>query len=611
MHDGRNSMARAVLRVIVCVACVAAAETACAEGWPATTPGWLSRGAGGGLGILTVTCWWLLTLGWVFTTDWLSRDSVRRGFAPATWGPLAAFSFVPLALIAWWVPWTWAALLLTAVAWLGPVLTYVVIRNPKVPTSDRVLTAGHMKRVAAPLLERFGVEVETMDDATEDLLPTVIVRTAEGKDAEAAATLMAKVTAAPGYADACKALQAAVAARAGRVRFDIATDAVHVHHQLDGLWLKPRTMTAQGSRKEPEQWGDVPAYSRAAGDAVLVVLKAVAGINSRGKGRQVGSFSIDVDGKPRSCSLVVQTVPTGEQVIVEIDAKAAPMKTCADIGMPPAFIDRLGGVLALEKGVVLLSSPPASGLSTTFDVVVGMTDRLVRDFISIEDASAPAAEIQNVKPIRYDTKAEQTALSVLAKALLDYPAAVITRDLRDPALGVELVRLADEEKFVVVSLKAADAVDAIAKLVACGVPVDQLGRSLLGSLSQRLVRKLCPRCRVGFQPGPELLTRLKKKPEQVPQLFRASPQGCRVCSGHGYLGRTAVFELASGSTVRKAIAAKADPQVIRQAAVKDGMTTLRDAGMALVFEGVTSLEEMQRVFAAPAAKKPSPGGTRK
>jgi hypothetical protein len=600
------------MRVAACALAACAAETALAEGWPATTPGWTARGAGGGLAILPVVCWWLLALGWVATTDWLSRDSVRRGFSPAVWGPVAAFSFPVLAVAAWFVPWTWAALLLTAVAWLGPALAYAVTRNPKVPKSDRVLTVGHAKRVAAPLLERFGIEIETMEDGGDDLLPTVAVRPS-GKDPQADATLMEKVAVAPGHADACRLLQGALAARAARIRFDVAADAVHVFHQVDGTWVKPRMMTVRGSKKEPEQWGDVPSFSRTEGDAVLVVFKAVAGINPRGKGRQETPFVVEVDGKARPCTLVVQTASTGEQVIVEIDNKPPVFKTCADLGMSPALVEKLAELLGLAKGVVILSAPPASGLTTTFTVALNMADRLLRDFISIEDAAAPDPEIQNVKPIRHDAKAEQTALTVLAKALLEYPAAVVTRDLRDPALAVELVRLADEDKLVVLSLKAADSIEAITKLLACRVPVDQLGRSLLGSLSQRLVRKLCPRCRQGFQPPGEMLTRLKKTPEQVPLFYRASPHGCRVCSGLGYLGRTAIFELASGPTLRKAIASQADPQVppdpqvLRKAAAQDGMMPLRDAGMALVMEGVTSLEELQRVFAVPAAKKPVAG----
>jgi general secretion pathway protein E len=131
-----------------------------------------------------------------------------------------------------------------------------------------------------------------------------------------------------------------------------------------------------------------------------------------------------------------------------------------------------------------------------------------------------------------------------------------------------------------------------------------LARTLVGSLAQRLVRRLCPKCREDYPTPGEVLARLKTTPEKLPHLRKPSAHGCRLCRGTGYLGRTAVFELASGSTFRQAIAAKADPKLLRQAAVKDGMQPMREAGMALVVEGVTSLEEMQRVFTATAAARP-------
>lgn len=594
----------------VCLGTMASfcAGPALADGWPAATPEWIDRGAGGGLSLLLVGCWWLLALGWMVTTDWVSRDSVQRGFSPGLWGPLAALVFFPLAILAWWLPWTWAALLLPGLAWLIPVVSYVVIRNPQVPQSARVLTVGHFRRLAAPLLERCGIEIETTAAGAGELLPEVIVKTAASGAADADPAMMERLTAASGYGPACAAMQAAVVTRAEKIRFDVASSAVHVHHHVDGVWVKPRVMTVPGSKKEPEQWADAPPFSRAEGDAVLIVLKSAAGIDPRGKGRQGGRFVVDVDGKPRSCTIVVQTMPTGEQVLVEMHAKPPAFKGCADLGMAPGVSEKLSELLSLEKGVLVLSSPPASGLTTTFDVVVNTADRLMRDFISLEDTAAPAAEIQNVKPIRYDPKHNQTPLTVLEKALLDYPAAIVARDLRDPALMVELVRLADAEKFVILSLKAGDAIEAITKVQACRVPLEQLGRSLLGSLSQRLMRKLCPRCRQAYQPPVELLQRLKKNADQVPELYRASTHGCRFCGGLGYLGQTAVFELASGPAVRRAVAARAEPQAMRQAAVQDGMVALREAGMAVVLEGLTSIDEFQRVFAVPAAKKPAPRG---
>jgi type II secretory ATPase GspE/PulE/Tfp pilus assembly ATPase PilB-like protein len=99
--------------------------------------------------------------------------------------------------------------------------------------------------------------------------------------------------------------------------------------------------------------------------------------------------------------------------------------------------------------------------------------------------------------------------------------------------------------------------------------------------------------------------------EEVPTIHRAAAEGCRLCQGTGYLGRTAVFELASGPALRQAIAAGEPPPALRAAAVKGGMRPLAAAGLAIVATGVTSLEEAQRALAPPAAAAKPQAGVRK
>jgi type IV pilus assembly protein PilB len=262
--------------------------------------------------------------------------------------------------------------------------------------------------------------------------------------------------------------------------------------------------------------------------------------------------------------------------------------------------------LAAERGLILVSSPAGSGLSTTFDLVVESGDRMLRDFISVEDAARPPREIQNVKPVRFDARTGVTPLAALTDAMREYPAVIVARDVRDKELVVELVRLVGEGKLVVMSLKASDAVEAVAKVLACGVDPKTLGTSLLGSLSQRLVRRLCPKCREELPPPEPLLARMKLTAEQLPKIFKASPDGCRLCQGVGYMGRTGLFELASGGALRRLIAAGATPEQLRQGVVKEGMQPLRDAGMQLVVAGASSLEEIQRALSGKPATPPVP-----
>jgi type II secretory ATPase GspE/PulE/Tfp pilus assembly ATPase PilB-like protein len=594
------------MRRLGCLAAAVAVLPAVAVadgGWPEAVPaGWSNRGPGGGLALVPLVAWWLCVLGWAATVDWASRDARKHKFRPALWSTVVALPLVVMALAAWWIPSAWAAVILMLLAWLAPLVAYAVLRNRQVPETERILTPGHAWRALAGLLAPLGIDLGPPGGEAE-VLPVVKLRAAGGKDAAENAAREEKAQATSGCDETQALLQAAVIGRAATVVLEPDPQGILVRHEVDGVWEKPRLRKPPRSRKEKETFPEAPRPSRESALAVIETLAAIGGLPQARAGR-AGTFALEVDGKPRNCRLSVRAVSGGEQVVVQIEPPAVVFKKPADVGMPAAVAERLGELLTLEKGLIVLSSPPASGLTTTFDVVVQTADRLMRDFISIEDTAAPAREIQNVKPVRFDARTGVAPLDVLAAAMREYPRAIVTRDLKDRPLAVELARLAADSQLVIVSMKASDAVDAVARLLACGITPDVLARTLVGSLAQRLVRRLCPKCREDYPTPGEVLARLKTTPEKLPHLRKPSAHGCRLCRGTGYLGRTAVFELASGSTFRQAIAAKADPKLLRQAAVKDGMQPMREAGMALVVEGVTSLEEMQRVFTATAAARP-------
>ena len=579
----------------------AAGATAVAGPWPAPSPEWIERGGGGGLAILPLVCWWLQVVGWAFTSDWITRDSAKYGLRPNLWGALAAFPFTLAALGAWLIPSSIAGQVVMALAWLVPALVYSSQHNAKAPKSDKVLTSGHMRRLLAGFLGQFGIKMEAEVEPVE-ALPPLTFQAVGGKSADENQGRLDRALATEGIEEAKKLLQMAVSARASTVLLEWGPSEVNARHEVDGVWMPRRMQKSGGSRRRAEVWADEPPLERHVADAALVSLKTLCGLDPKERrGRMAGMFAVQVEGKTRNCKLMVQSAPTGEQVLVHVDSPAVMFKSLADLGMPKAMADAMAQLLTLEKGLIVVSSPAASGLSTTFDVVVSSADRLLRDFVSIEDAAAPPREIQNVKPVRYDARANITPLAALEGALREYPAGIVTRDLRDKELALEIAKQADDNKLVIVSLRASDAIDAVSRLLAVGIAPDLLARTLLGSLSQRLVRKLCPKCREEFEPPPELLARLKKTKEELPTLRRQGETGCHVCAGSAYFGRTAIFELASGETLRKYVARKADPKTLLQAAAKDGLKPMRDEGMRLVLDGTTSMEEMQRVFAAKSA----------
>lgn len=583
----------------------AAPGVAAAEGWPATPPalpaGW--RGPGGGLALVPAACWWLCVLGWIRTVDWIHRDATKHGLAPAFWSTACGLPLPIVALVAWWIPSLLAGLVLMLLAWLVPVGIYASVRNRTVAAGEKILTSGHARRIVAGLLAPLGIEISD-PLLEEDVLPTVDLAGAGGRDEAENESRLAAAKALPGFEELRRQLLAGIMARAATVVFDVAAETA-VRHEVDGVWGKPKVRQPPRNRREKEAWVEVPPTSRDVGEAVAAATLALCGLPPNA-GKGVGRFAVRVDGKPRNARLTVRSQAAARQLVIQIESGGTVYKRLADLGVSDTIVASLGQLLAAERGLLLVSSPPGEGLTTTTDLLVESADRLLRDFISVEDAARPPREIQNVKPVRFDVRTGVTPLAALADAMREYPSAIVARDVREKELVVELVRLAGEGKLVIVSLKAADAVEAIARVLGCGVEPEQLAGTLLGSLSQRLVRRLCPKCREETPPPPQLLARLKLTPEQLPHIYKASELGCRICQGAGFMGRTGIFELASGATLRRAVAAGGKPEQLRQAAVQEGMQPMRDASVQLVVAGITSLEEVHRALTGSSSSASPP-----
>ena len=615
-RDGRPGGIRAgrAAAAAVVVSCCSAASAAAADAaWPAVSPEWLARGTGGGIAILPLVCWWIWVALWARTSDWICRDSTLLKLRPDWWTGWAVFPFVALALAAWWIPWSAAGQLPMAIAWILPLFLYSRVRNPKLPEGMRVFTVGHARRSMAALLSSFGVKVKE-PEKVDDGLPHVSLLPTGAASPEENIALKDKVGKLPGFPALEKLMQEAVAARATKVFFDIFPDGLRVRNEVDGIAGAARSVKpapkSLGKSKQPDTWEDAAPFDAAAGKALVAAVEEIAATQAAQAAEKPPSFDLEVGGKKRPCKVSMRTLKTSRQMVLSFDEPPLAPKKLEDLGMSADMANRVRGLLTLEKGVFIVSAPPLSGCTTTFDAVLSSTDRLIRDFVSIESNDDAPKEIQNIKQVRYSPKAGETAMTALAKALLEYPRGVVTRDITDEETAAKLVELADDQTIVILSIRAVDAIDAIQRLLALKVPREKLARSLIGSLSQRLVRKLCPQCGEGVPPTPDLLQKVGMTAEELPEIKKPSTfGGCRACFGRQFTGRTAIYELASGATLRQQLAAETDPRVLRQAAAKDGMRSLRDEGLAAVAAGTTALEELQRVFAVK--KEAGPPGAKK
>jgi type II secretory ATPase GspE/PulE/Tfp pilus assembly ATPase PilB-like protein len=269
-----------------------------------------------------------------------------------------------------------------------------------------------------------------------------------------------------------------------------------------------------------------------------------------------------------------------------------------------------------HHGLVAFAALPGDGLSSSWRAALRSTDRLMRDFITVEEVGKHEPDVENVDVQKFNASTGETPHGILPKLILRQPEVICMPELTPAhaeALGLICKWLSDEGKFSIVSLRGKEASDTLVRLMALGTPPEVLAPHMRAVIYVRLIRKLCEACREAVQPTPELLQRLGIPPGRVQVLYRERgqlspeqqqelrkkgiPLVCPGCNGLGYHGRTALYEfLVLDDNLRAALAQGADLNQIKQLAKAAGNRTLQEEGILLMALGTTSLTELQRVL---------------
>lgn len=376
--------------------------------------------------------------------------------------------------------------------------------------------------------------------------------------------------------------------------FDFTPKAVAIRYLIDGIWHK------------------MPAMDRESGDFMLATLKQLCGMNYRERRmRQEGSCKVLYFEKKFTFKVVSQGVPTGERVGIYVEWKKPPLEKLDDLGMRPKMREQLVPLLNAASGLVVVTALPNEGYTTFWRAVQGGCDRFVRDHYVIEPAGRAEQEVINFHSLTYDADAGATPQSLLPELLLREPNVLAFSELVDGGLLNEICRLAKSIPLMTLTrIYSRHAVEAIPRLLALKPDAKQLAEMLSAVVSMRLVRKLCENCKQGYEPSPQLCAKLGLPPQRVQKFFRPlpyqpgqlDPEGneippCDVCQGLGYVGRTGVFELLiMNPALRQALQTNPRVDNLTRVAEDSGHISMRDEAILLVAKGVTSLEEIQRVF---------------
>jgi len=323
---------------------------------------------------------------------------------------------------------------------------------------------------------------------------------------------------------------------------------------------------------------------------VMTKLKVMADLNtSERRLPQDGSIKIFLN--KRMIELRVSTLPTifGESMVLRVLNREAVSLELVRLGMAGPHLDCFRNFLASPHGIILLTGPTGSGKTTTLYAALVELNTVGTKIITTEDPIE--YDLDGIMQIEINPEIGLTFASSLRAILRQDPDIILVGEIRDIETAKVSIQAALTGHLVFSTLHTRDAPSAIARLMDMGVEPYLIADTLIGVVAQRLIRKICIQCKTASPADPGESLHLKELGLKSDQLF--SGKGCDACGMTGYRGRVSLYEMMQISQeVREMITAKQPLDRIRNAARRSGMTTLREEGLRLVREGVTTLQEV-------------------
>jgi len=312
---------------------------------------------------------------------------------------------------------------------------------------------------------------------------------------------------------------------------------------------------------------------------------------------QDGSFEFEFLG--RKYGIRVSTLPTiqGESVVLRIlFGTRSELYRLENLGFEKELIKELKLLMRKPHGMILCTGPTGSGKSTTLYALLNEVNRLERSVITIEDPVE--YRLNFAKQSRINEKKAYDFTMADRNFMRHDPDIIVIDEIRDEETAKTAIRASITGHLLLSTLHANDSLSVIPRFLDLGVDRFLLSTSLLGVLSQRLVRKICPICKDERKPT-EAEKRLFEEngfdSNEIRSLYFG--RGCSACKGLGYFGRTAIGELLSvNDTIRDMIYKGASFREFREAALKAGTEPLKRDGIKKVLKGITTIEELERVL---------------
>lgn len=304
----------------------------------------------------------------------------------------------------------------------------------------------------------------------------------------------------------------------------------------------------------------------------------------------------------RNVDLRIASLPTShnERIVIRLLDKSARLYTLGELGMPPHYLLAFRQLIQRDHGMILVTGPTGSGKSTTLYGALQEIDSVDLNVLTLEDPIE--YQLDGISQTQINEKKGMTFASGMRSVLRQDPDIIMVGEVRDGETAVMAIQASLTGHLVFSTLHTNDAASAVTRLLDLGIEPYLVSSSLVASLAQRLVRRLCTACK---QPDPASTTSLAAPPSallkeqgivlaELPGAF--TPVGCELCRGTGFRGRVGLFELlVMDDKCRELVQSRGNASQIREAGMQAGMHLLATDGLLKVHQGVTTLDEVMRV----------------
>jgi type IV pilus assembly protein PilB len=327
--------------------------------------------------------------------------------------------------------------------------------------------------------------------------------------------------------------------------------------------------------------------------SLVARIKIISGLNIAEKRvPQDGRISMKIDNSAYDMRVSVLPTMFGEKIVIRIADKDGFNVSKKDLGFFEDDMEKFDSILSHPHGIVLVTGPTGSGKSTTLYTALKELCKPNVNIMTVEDPVE--STIRGINQVQVNVKAGLTFAAALRSFLRQDPDIIMLGEIRDGETAEIAIRAAITGHLVLSTLHTNDAPSSVTRIIDMGIEPFLTSSSVVGIIAQRLVRKLCPKCKEEYTPTLAERQALEIGEDEEVKIF--NKKGCPNCNNTGYRGRIAIYEIMTiNSEIRDLIAKNVTSDTIKEAALKNGMKTLRSNCARLVLSGVSTVEEMFRV----------------